>query len=226
MTVSRLHSEEIEYKNMEYISVEGETYEEQISKSFLSPYWGIWVTAFVRERILNAIYEMNEDAIYSDTDSIKYKGNYDYLFERFNSEITETNKRLYPHNPEVWDIGLFDDETKKHKYGKFKTYGAKRYIYTQNGELHPVIAGLPRKTVLDYAKKNGNKAVWDMYKPGMTFEVSGKLTHYYNTEHTDTVNGEVMHEYGSCYLESSPFKMTVDTAFLEIATLRKGEYKQ
>lgn len=224
MTVSRMHDKEVKYKDMTYYEEDGETYESQINNSYLSPFWGIWVTAFVRQRILNAISVIDTNAIYSDTDSIKYKGNYDKLFDEFNTEMTETNKSLYPHNPEIWDIGLFDDETKKHKYSKFKTYGAKRYIYMQNGVIHPVIAGLPRKTVLDFAKQNGNSAVWDFYQPGMTFEISGKLTHIYNGESTDTVNGEVMHEYGSCYLETVPFTMTVDRAFLEIVTLRKGEF--
>lgn len=226
MTVSRMYTKEIYYDG-QYQEKEGESYEKQINKSFLSPFWGIWVTAYVRERILSAIYQMSssdhigDDAIYSDTDSIKYLGDYTKLFDTINKEILEQNKTLK--DPELLDIGLFDDETPE-PYESFLTYGAKRYMYKHKGEIHSVIAGLPRRTITDYVKKYGEEKLWDIYKPYMTFETSGKLTHIYQEPCTDIINGYKCEELGGCYLEDAPFTMSVDREFMRMAMIRQKEF--
>ena len=49
-------------------------------------------------------------------------------------------------------LGVWDYEG---VYTKFKTLGAKRYLVLQDGELALTCAGLPKKSGLEYMKKQG-----------------------------------------------------------------------
>lgn len=222
MCVSRLNLEEITFKNGEWIEEQGDTYEEVIENQILSPYWGIYITAYCRYIILSNIYKCKEKALYSDTDSIKVLKGCNTIFNEYNEKTLNLNKKICNElklDFEIYkDLGLFDlEET----YNKFKTWGSKRYIYTVDDKTKAVIAGMPKKTIKDYVKENGENALYDNFKPEMSFFVSGKNAHTYHGESTAIINGQEMHTLGGCYIYSVPFTMTVEKAFLNCIYERK-----
>lgn len=110
-------------------------------RTFLFYGWGVYVTAYARHELYKGIFETqkNNDFIYSDTDSIKFRNynHYNEWIEKYNSECVEELKaccdyynldssKLDPdgkHQLGIWDFeGVYD---------KFKTLGCKRYLYVQ-----------------------------------------------------------------------------------------------
>lgn len=132
----------------------------------LSPYWGVWVTAYARRRIMIAIRALDVDAIYSDTDSV-YFTNWDkhkQFFDNWNADIRKMNKKLFGKDYDsLGDLGTFDpvevkgtdNDGKKCKSVEysFKTLGAKRYIkWDEYDNIHVTIAGLPKSSLIDASK--------------------------------------------------------------------------
>lgn len=163
--------------------------EEQIdiynkSKSrFLYYPWGVWCTSWSRYHLwVGGINKIGNDYLYSDTDSIKFK-NYEankHVIEEYNKECDEKLKKMcsfykipfeYTRPKTVKGIekpiGYFDYEG---KYDYFKTLGAKRYMYVQDGELHITIAGLSKQNgaryleYLAYKELNNKELTFDEYK--------------------------------------------------------------
>ena len=156
-------------------------------KRFISYPWGIFCTAYSRYNLFTGIYEFGEDYIYSDTDSIKcknYHKHIDYVndynasvkdrlekaskyhnldFELFEPKTNKGEKKL---------LGVWDDEG---KLVKFKTLGAKRYMYTDDkGHTNLTLAGVNKKTGCEYILKQKNP--YDFFDIGMTIpeQYSGK----------------------------------------------------
>lgn len=220
MCVARLTLEEITY-NGDWNKVPHTTYEQEINKSVLSPYWGIYITAYTRLTICSAIVALGDKAYYSDTDSIKHSASFEY-FDSFNARIEKINRAMcekYKLDFDVFkNLGKFDYEG---DYERFKTLGAKRYITEVDGKTSCTVAGLPKSTFSDYAEKVGNDKAFETFEPDLTFNVSGKNAHKYNDYSTDIINGEKMEELGSCYIYSVGFCMRVDSAFLLAIAQRK-----
>lgn len=223
MCVSRLNTTDILYNDCgEWEEVEGEPYEKIIKKQFLSPYWGIYVTAYCRERILTAFKMIGCNALYGDTDSVKVLGDYSDIFNNINADIMEINRKICTRLKLDYnlyrDIGTFDNEG---TYTQFKTYGAKRYVYTHNNETTAVIAGLPSAVVDDFIENHGQAALYDFFENGMLFENCGKNAHHYADYSETTINGEKMIEYGSCYIFPVNFEMRIDSIFLALINERQ-----
>ena len=119
-------------------------------KRFLYYPWGIWVTAFARHQLFLAIEELKDDYVYSDTDSTKYRhpDKHKAYFETFNAKQIEiikyiAAKRNIPEKmfiPEVgnkqYPIGVWDFEG---VYDRFKTLGAKRYLWEKYNQKQKYI---------------------------------------------------------------------------------------
>lgn len=168
---------------------------EDTKKSFSTLFYyavGVWVTAYARRNLYTTIlysHEFDRHVIYCDTDSIKYYGEYDYIFEEYNKKIYEKYEivckklsQLYISDFEPVDkngvkhpLGIFDYEG---KYKKFKTLGAKKYCYVDdNDELHITVSGVSKRGACAL------KSI-DDFNDGFTwgYHESGKLTHFYNDE--------------------------------------------
>lgn len=228
MTVSRLNmavstygeyvDELTEETKIGWYEEPGEDYAALIQKQFLSPYWGIWVTAYCRRNILRAIKHFDKYAVYSDTDSIKILSDapgIDDFFNDYNEKIKARNRSIcaeFDLNPMIYeDLGTFDNEG---TYTRFKTLGAKRYIYEKDGKIEAVVAGLPKSVVQHFTAEHGNDALFTKFTGGMYFEYADKNVHLYTDEVTADIEGEIMHEYGSCYIYETSFYMKVDQLFL------------
>lgn len=108
-------------------------------KNFLAYQHGLYVTAYARQALWTMILKIGKDVVYCDTDSVKYIGDYDYLFEEYNRQIIENAKvsltergidvsLFQPVSPKgkVCTLGIYE---KEHDYTQFITQGAKRYAF-------------------------------------------------------------------------------------------------
>ena len=148
---------------------------------------GCYVTALSRKAVFSNILKIDTDMIYCDTDSIKYVGDHEDIFEAYNNSVIESYKELIKKYPEFTlddfmpedengikrPIGFFEDDG---KYTEFVTCGSKRYCYRDEKGLHITISGV---------KKEGVTRLHDdintFLEEGLTFNYneSGRLIHYY-----------------------------------------------
>ncbi len=138
--------------------------------TFLVYQWGLWVTAWCRYRLQQAIMGVGKDVVYCDTDSVKYfawmdeEGNvYDphaSVFEQLNNEILEETAQCgfdteYTRpDGKHFSLGLweYDDDL---PYTQFVTLGSKKYAYVgSDSELHITVAGLSKKKGAKYLTEN------------------------------------------------------------------------
>lgn len=173
MIVTDIVRDGIEYDNDEYIPVKPNI-ERAISdynkniKRFLFYPWGVWVTSYARANLFSGILACGDDYVYSDTDSIKvrnYEKHLDYI-ESYNNLVSKKLKAAseYHRIPmedfsplnrkgEPKPIGIWDFEG---VYNTFKTLGAKRYMTEKDGEYSLTVAGVNKKSAMEYLEKFGN----------------------------------------------------------------------
>lgn len=188
-------------------------------KECLNPYWGVWVTAHARKRLLDMIYAITinsdgfSDAIYSDTDSI-YLKNYEKhksIIDKFNAEISERNKPLGKH---FETLGTFEYDG---AYDNFKTLGSKRYMTEKNGEIHATIAGVNGDIYVNSIPENDNPFDWFDFRKTryLDLEISGKKGHHYFYTPDNYVlidDGETVQKmecFSGCAIYDIPFNITI-----------------
>lgn len=203
-------------------------------RRFLYYPWGVYVTAYARRNLFSGVLEFNEDYIYSDTDSIKcinIKDHMNYI-KSYNKWITSQIRKCLEHYKLPLDsasplnikgvskpLGVWDWETEGNPYIRFKTLGAKRYIYEQSDGLHITIAGVSKKMGSEYL--SGQKDPFKAFEDGMTIDTdhSGKLTHTYLDYEQEgdlkDYRGQIMqyHELSSVHLERSSYEMSIAAEF-------------
>lgn len=154
------------------------------------PYqWGVWTTARARERLQLLIDKVHEapgsEFVYTDTDSVKYIGEYD--LEEVNKELREIAIQNKAYADDIKGqrhyMGIYEYEG---MYKRFETLGAKSYVYEDDvGRLHITIAGVPKRAgALELEKMGGFSA----YKTGAIFHDGITETRYNDKRQlTDTV---------------------------------------
>lgn len=113
------------------------------------PYqWGVYTTAWARFELQCAIDLIPYDNfLYCDTDSVYYIDDKSISFDSYNNEKISNSKK----NKACAE----DSKGKKHYMGvfeiehtqitEFKTLGAKKYGFIENGELNLTVAGVSKK---------------------------------------------------------------------------------
>lgn len=242
MTVTDIVRDEIIYSDewdTEKADVESDI--EHYNKSrnrFLFYPWGVWVTAYARRNLWGGILAFGDDYIYSDTDSIKclnIENHFDYIneynntvkrklqvaanyhkidFELFQPKTIKGIKKL---------IGVWDWETEKEKYTRFKTLGAKRYMIEQDGKINITVAGVNKKTAVPYLVKTYGNKIFDAFTNDLTIpkEYTGKMTHTYIDERrTGTItdylgNTNTFDEYSGVHLENAEYSLSLSQAYID-----------
>lgn len=225
------------------IQIEGDKldYYKQRNSSFLSPYWGIYISAYSRYELVCGIAECGSDAIYYDTDSIKLLNYFKHVayILAYNKErqrkTIEFCKRNGLNFNDFYDLGCWDFEY-KNKDGsikpvsKFKTLGAKRYIYTVDDKVNITVAGLPKGYL---QKLYSNKEIYNMFDDNMIIE-SCKNGSVYNDEyHSDYLtdyfgNTDFVEQESSMAIVPRDFTMSetamkIDVLFQRLAYLMCGK---
>ena len=200
---------------------------------------GVYVTAWARYELLQMVYKIGDDCCYCDTDSMKILN-----YEKWRNIIDEDNARIMNENNAVIDFykldkNLFYPKTVKGEikplgvwdfegtYKKFKTLGAKRYIYGDKEGLHATIAGLPKKSAVKWLIKKAkqeHKTPFEMFNNQMfiSSEESGKnMLSYIDTPFSMTVTdylgntGEI-YEQSYIFMTGAEFSLKMSTQFLNL----------
>lgn len=171
---------------------------------FLFYPWGVWVTAYARYNLWTGIYNLAEDYVYADTDSIKginmhehmdYIENYnkivriklEHACRYHNIDISETEPQTIKGIKKP--LGVYDYDG---HYARFKTLGAKRYMVEdgETGEINITVSGLNKARTVPFICEGWNISTDDeisqndpfsrfcdeLFVPG---EFTGKMTHTY-----------------------------------------------
>ena len=163
---------------------------------FLFYAWGIWVTAYARRNLWTGIFTCQDDYIYSDTDSLKILNypKYENYIKWFDEQII--SKMIAMCEFYNFDIQLLSPVTKEGKvktigiwdldghYKRFKTLGAKRYLYETKKGLVLTVAGLSKQNGLNYMLdicENDTMKVFNMFNDNLFIprDKTGKMTHTY-----------------------------------------------
>lgn len=241
MCVTNIIRDTYTYKNDEWQTKQSDLNKE-IKKynsdktRFLFYLWGVYVTAYARNNLYSAILECGRDYIYSDTDSVKIRNAnaHKKYFDDYNRRVTEKiNVALdYHHIDKALAVpktvsgidkpmGLWDAEG---IYKKFKTLGAKRYMYDDGKHINITVAGLAKQIGRDYivSKKNAFAFFNDM----MTIdrEHSGRLIHTYIDSGCKGAfadcNGKIgsFSELSYIHLEPSEYNLSITKQFIDYFT--------
>lgn len=109
--------------------------------------WGVWITAHARKRLYDGLKIAGGNAVYWDTDSIKYISTpeIEAAFDDYNAKIIAEDEAmgLFASSKDgaIHYMGVFEIDE---EYDRFITLGAKKYAY-ENPDLHITVAGVNKK---------------------------------------------------------------------------------
>lgn len=212
-------------------------------KRFLFYPWGVWVTAYARRNLFSGILACKGDYIYSDTDSIKilnYKDHLDYI-NSYNALIKkkiEIAAARFKISPDLYSplnkkgkaktIGVWDFEG---VYKKFKTLGAKRYMFERLPEdiddskgrrrYSLTVAGVNKSKACDYLVKTYKPNPFKGFTKDLRVpkEYSGRLILTYFDEPCsgrgiDYLGNECDYSENSyVHMEASNYNLTISQEF-------------
>ena len=251
MTVTDIVKDEITYIDdwgikPVILDDEIENYNNKKSRFLFYP-WGVWVTAYARRNLWLGILSIKEDYIYSDTDSIKFfnYSKHEKFIKSYNKMVMQkqlNTLNYYGFNPELLSpktvegvekpLGVWDFEG---KYTRFKTLGAKRYLYEEDNQLFLTVAGLSKMNGIDYMLEqcnNDNLKVFEMFTDDLKIpkERTGKNTHtYIDVEITETItdykgNTEVVTSLSGVHLEQAEYSLSISDFFIKFYTMLQQGY--
>lgn len=191
--------------------------------SFLVYAWGVWVTAWARrhlEDLFNAMSSSKEtgqhNVIYGDTDSGKGVNidlsKIDALNEKIKA-IADERGAYCDYKGVRYYMGIYEHENKK-PIAKFKTLGAKKYVYEDERGLHVTISGVNKE------KGASELGSIDNFKPGFIFKEAGGLTLYYNDSKEGicqiTINGCTMTTASNIGMVDSTYEIGITGEYAEL----------
>lgn len=169
-----------------------EHFNEQQNKRLLPFQIGSYITAIARHKLWESIQYIDSDAIYVDTDSIKFRHLEDYkeYFDELNNKVLDRNRKAA--NELGIDYNMYSPKTIKGvekpigvweyegSYDKFITLGAKKYCYEKDGETKLTVSGLGYK---------GNSFKIEDFKVGYEFDssISGRTISYLLTNQNSII---------------------------------------
>ena len=214
--ISEEYAEEIERDIYEL------AHAENIEKSTMPYQWGVWVTAWARERLERAIRLCGDKFLYCDTDSVYYIGDVD--FSGYNADCMKDsikNKAFADDkNGKRHYMGVMElDKTMK----AFKTMGAKKYAYIDmKDELHITIAGVSKKRgaseLTEWAQNHGMKDGLDAMQEEFIFSDAGGTESVYNDVAIEEleVDGVKIYVPSNVAIKPSTYKIGLSEDYAEI----------
>lgn len=178
--------------------------------------WGVWICAWSRYKLQRGIDEVvgQNDFIYCDTDSIKYIGEHDFSALNHELELKAEKVGAIAPDPDgvMHPIGIFESES---GYDEFRTWGAKKYAFIQNGKLGLTVAGVNKKKgAKELSKKGGLEA----FKEGMIFYDGGGTETIYEDNYREVrnVDGHELVITDCCCIRESTYTMGLTGDYLRI----------
>ena len=210
---------------------------------FLFYPWGVWTTACARTAVWAAIFNLKDDYIYCDTDSVKFKNpeKHGAFFEKYNRIITEQlnqtcehfgfpHEYVHPKNNKGKEkqLGIWDFDG---LYEKFKTLGAKRYLLKyadddrngdESGQYSLTVSGLNKKITLPYLLDKYGTDIFNKFDNNLYIDGkhTGKNTHTYIDDEKQgklkDYQGNISeyHEYSCIHLSESDYSLSISQEYL------------
>lgn len=203
---------------------------------------GVFVTAYARYNLWTGIINAGSDYIYSDTDSIKLINVNDHkaYFEKYNDHVFDLLEKACQHHniplstaiPKTVKgiekpLGVWDYDG---HYKRFKTLGAKRYLYEyDDGEISLTVSGLNKKVAIPYLLDNYTKdEIFDLFSCDDSEEsnfsipegFSGRMiSSYIDDETSGTIvdylgNVGSYHELSSINLSDSTYNLSLSKDYI------------
>ena len=127
-------------------------------KYFLSYPVGCWITAYARRRLWMCVERIDKDLLYTDTDSLFYKGHKNWKW--FNDDIDKKLRDACDYHGFDFErtrpadvkgvkhpLGYLEREDEDQTIEAFKTLGAKKYCEQRDGKLYLTVAGINKAAV-------------------------------------------------------------------------------
>lgn len=219
-----------------------EKYNESKNRFLFYP-WGVWTTACARTAVWSAIFNLKDDYIYCDTDSVKFKNPEKHMafFEKYNRIITEQlietckhfgfpEEYVHPKNNKGKEkqLGIWDFDG---LYEKFKTLGAKRYLLKyandsrngdESGQYSLTVSGLNKKITLPYLLDKYGTDIFKKFDNNLYIDGkhTGKNTHTYIDDERHgklkDYQGNITdyHEYSCIHLSESDYSLSISQEYL------------
>lgn len=216
--------------------------------SFLSYQHGLYVTSNARYSLERGLRLVGIDGVYTDTDSVKYMGDYEDQFNALNDDIIAFGKSRGVHPVTVRGktsiLGIWEEDA---AYSAFITHGAKKYAYRyshddcnkpkKRGTIGVTVAGLNKTKAADYLNTHGGLAAFDAgaysidgYKTGLEFGVydSGRLEAKYDDEVRyvkATYKGHPIEVTSSVALVPTTYTLGITKEYADIIEMRETVFK-
>jgi hypothetical protein len=189
--------------------------------AFLAYQWGVWITAWARLRLQEGIDLCGHNCVYVDTDSCKYLGEVDwtaYNHKRIRASAQSGAYATDPHGKRHY-MGVFEDEE---PYTKFKTLGAKKYVFEHaDGKLQVTIAGVNKKKGgAELFRRGGIEA----FREGFTFIDAGGTESVYNdsTPYAERIlNGHKIEMSPNICIRPSTYTVSLTDEYRNLLETRK-----
>ena len=211
---------------------------------FLYYIWGVFVTAYARRNLFTAIYELKDDYIYSDTDSVKFINldKHKLYFDVYNKNVEKKLKIACAHHGINFDdcqpktkkgeeklLGVWDFEG---TYTRFKTLGAKRYlvekenVLTVDGKKYNfslTVSGVNKFIAIPYLLEKYGSGIFDAFTNYLHLppEATGKniltyIDYEVNGVMTDYKGKESeFNEKSSIHLEPTDYSLSLSLLYLK-----------
>ena len=200
---------------------------------FLFYPWGVYTTAYARRNLWTAIFETGSDHVYSDTDSEKFlhpEKHMQYIDDYNRIIKSKLQKACRCHGLDYADLcepcnirgqpkplGAW---TVEDRYKRFKTLGAKRYIFETDKGIYFTVAGL-KKQAVEWLKANGDPFEQFTNELCVPADESGRLIHTYIKEQREGIVKDYIgkeYEYVSesaVHLEKSEYNLSMVEGYVE-----------
>lgn len=220
MMVTRLITDDVVWKNNEWgsLKLDVDRFRSKIAKQrnnfkkMNSAFQhGIFIPAYARRNLWDAVLALDDYTVYVDTDSVKYIECDDSFFEKYNAKVIAryadiSNRlgvnadKLHPYSPKKnrdCPIGIFECEG---QYKQFKTLGAKKYAFIKKDEIEITVSGVRKEAA-------SALGTLDDFKIGFVFDIehAKKLLLHYNDNQTPIIINkgnydeyECNYRYGVC----------------------------
>lgn len=209
--------ETILFKDNEYIKDDiplSERLKEANRRAFLAYQWGCWVTAWARYRLEEGIKLAGDNFVYCDTDCVKYVQEIDwnpYNAKRIKDSIANG---AYADDPagERHYMGVYEQEKTDQR---FKTLGAKKYAFEQDGKTYITVAGVNKRLGGKELERFGGL---DAFNEGFIFREAGGMESVYNDEPYGYVNidGHELYVGTNVLLRDSTYSLGITDEYRRI----------
>lgn len=206
-------------------------------KRFLFYPWGVWVTAYARRNLFTGIIELENDYVYSDTDSVKVLNHEKHkeYFENYNKQCRAKLEMACKYHKIPFEsvepstikgvkklLGVWDFEG---VYKRFKTLGAKRYMVEEsNGDISMTVSGVNKNVAVPYLIDTyGKEGIFAAFDDSLLIppDYTGKNTHTY----IDDIQKGILIDYNGVecdfeelsgvHLEKAEYSLSMSIAYLD-----------